>query len=387
MSSSPTAAANCSSTSSNSTSAALKSPNSMLALDPATVFAAATVNGISQQAYVNQQAAYLAVTNAGHFTGWNGALNNNINSDLLWTNSYQNGMANDPRTQFSRLQQGCFSGVSSIDSAASVINSAVTVSAAGGCYTNNGGFIPNPLISNGHKRKRRILFTQNQVTRLEYMFSMKQYLSAQEREQISSEIGLKPNQVKIWFQNHRYKIKRNKREQEMMRNSNCDQQRGDRDDDPSPSTNNLNTIQQNNINRSMTENSNNGCGRARLEIKIEEPQQQLLPQIDQKTLNSQFLRLNTNGVYPQATWDMAAAAAQHHSTTTIPFVSTAGTFYQQPYTYQQPPSFSANFFIQPPVYPGYPSPAAFYNQTAAAAAAAVATVTDKKLIYGIKNSP
>uniref|UniRef100_A0A915LJ97 Uncharacterized protein n=1 Tax=Meloidogyne javanica TaxID=6303 RepID=A0A915LJ97_MELJA len=82
MSSSPTAAANCSSTSSNSTSAALKSPNSMLALDPATVFAAATVNGISQQAYVNQQAAYLAVTNAGHFTGWNGALNNNINSDL-----------------------------------------------------------------------------------------------------------------------------------------------------------------------------------------------------------------------------------------------------------------------------------------------------------------
>uniref|UniRef100_A0A915NCG3 Uncharacterized protein n=1 Tax=Meloidogyne javanica TaxID=6303 RepID=A0A915NCG3_MELJA len=83
MSSSPTAAANCSSTSSNSTSAALKSPNSMLALDPATVFAAATVNGISQQAYVNQQAAYLAVTNAGHSTGWNGALNNNINSDLL----------------------------------------------------------------------------------------------------------------------------------------------------------------------------------------------------------------------------------------------------------------------------------------------------------------
>uniref|UniRef100_A0A915NJ01 Homeobox domain-containing protein n=1 Tax=Meloidogyne floridensis TaxID=298350 RepID=A0A915NJ01_9BILA len=287
----------------------------------------------------------------------------------------------------SRLQQGCFNGVSSIDSAASVINSAVTVSAAGGCYSNNGGFIPNPLISNGHKRKRRILFTQNQVTRLEYMFSIKHYLSAQEREQISSEIGLKPNQVKIWFQNHRYKIKRNKREQEMMRNSNCDQHRGDRDDDPSPSTNNLNTIQQNNINRSMTENGNNGCGRARLEIKIEEPQQQLLPQIDQKTLNSQFLRLNTNGVYPQATWDMAAAAAQHHSTTTIPFVSTAGTFYQQPYTYQQPPSFSANFFIQPSVYPGYPSPATFYNQTAAAAAAAVANATDKKFIYGIKNSP
>nr|CAD2154180.1 unnamed protein product [Meloidogyne enterolobii] len=387
MSSSPTAAANCSSTSSNSTSAALKSPNSMLALDPATVFAAATVNGISQQAYVNQQAAYLAVTNAGHSTGWNGTLNNNINSDLLWSNFYQNGMANDPRTQFSRLHQGCFNGVSSIDSAASVINSAVTVSAAGGCYSNNGGFIPNPLISNGHKRKRRILFTQNQVTRLEYMYSMKQYLSAQEREQISSEIGLKPNQVKIWFQNHRYKQKRNKREQEMMRNANCDQQRGDRDDDPSPSTNNLNTIQQNNINRSMTENGNNGCGRARLEIKIEEPQQQLLPQIDQKTLNSQFLRLNTNGVYPQATWDMAAAAAQHHSTTTIPFVSTAGTFYQQPYTYQQPASFSANFFIQPSVYPGYHTPAAFYNQTAAAAAAAVATATDKKLIYGIKNSP
>lgn len=41
------------------------------------------------------------------------------------------------------------------------------------------------------------------------MFSIKHYLSAQEREQISSEIGLKPNQVLVQlnFQNNFLKIK------------------------------------------------------------------------------------------------------------------------------------------------------------------------------------
>uniref|UniRef100_A0A1I8B5F1 Homeobox domain-containing protein n=1 Tax=Meloidogyne hapla TaxID=6305 RepID=A0A1I8B5F1_MELHA len=381
---SPTgAAANSSSTSSNSTSAALKSPNSMTTLDPATV---AAFNGIANN-WTNNQQAYLAATNAGQSAGWTGTLNNN-NSDFIWPSFY----SNSPSAQFSRLQQGCFNGVSSIDSAsaASVINSAVTsaVSAASGCYSNNGGFPGSSLISNGHpgiRRKRRVLFTQHQVNRLEMMFSVKKYLSAPEREQISSEIGLKPTQVsKFGSKITVIKLKEMKENKELMQSSDGEQrsfnnQRRDRDDDPSPLMNNLN-IQHNNNNRSMAESSQLGR-RSRLEIKIEE-QQQLLPQIDQKPITSQCLRLNTNGVYSQYADMAAVVAAQQHSAATMPFGSAAATFYQPSYTPYQP-AFSANFFLSPPPYHGgYPSPATavhpFYNTTAAAAAAAVANATEKK---------
>uniref|UniRef100_A0A670KE84 Homeobox domain-containing protein n=1 Tax=Podarcis muralis TaxID=64176 RepID=A0A670KE84_PODMU len=48
------------------------------------------------------------------------------------------------------------------------------------------------------RRKRRVLFSQAQ----------QKYLSAPEREHLASLIHLTPTQVKIWFQNHRYKMKR-----------------------------------------------------------------------------------------------------------------------------------------------------------------------------------
>ncbi|KAH7726213.1 homeobox protein Nkx-2.1-like protein [Aphelenchoides avenae] len=76
--------------------------------------------------------------------------------------------------------------------------------------------------SMGNKRKRRVLFSQQQVQELEKHFCQKQYLSAQERENLATMIGLKPTQVKIWFQNHRYKMKRQKREHEMMNGSALD---------------------------------------------------------------------------------------------------------------------------------------------------------------------
>uniref|UniRef100_A0A3Q3BB01 NK2 homeobox 4b n=1 Tax=Kryptolebias marmoratus TaxID=37003 RepID=A0A3Q3BB01_KRYMA len=58
------------------------------------------------------------------------------------------------------------------------------------------------------RRKRRVLFSQNQVLELERRFRQQRYLSAPEREQLAALIHLTPNQVKIWFQNHRYKLKR-----------------------------------------------------------------------------------------------------------------------------------------------------------------------------------
>uniref|UniRef100_A0A3P8V3Y3 NK2 homeobox 4b n=1 Tax=Cynoglossus semilaevis TaxID=244447 RepID=A0A3P8V3Y3_CYNSE len=58
------------------------------------------------------------------------------------------------------------------------------------------------------RRKRRVLFSQAQVFELERRFKQQRYLSAPEREQLAGLIHLSPNQVKIWFQNHRYKLKR-----------------------------------------------------------------------------------------------------------------------------------------------------------------------------------
>ncbi|XP_054878996.1 NK2 homeobox 2b [Poeciliopsis prolifica] len=57
-------------------------------------------------------------------------------------------------------------------------------------------------------RKRRVLFSKAQTSELERRFRQQRYLSVPEREHLAGRIQLTPNQVKIWFQNHRYKMKR-----------------------------------------------------------------------------------------------------------------------------------------------------------------------------------
>ena len=73
-----------------------------------------------------------------------------------------------------------------------------------------------PVASAGvtKQRRRRILFTKAQTYELERRFRCQKYLSAPEREQLARVINLTPSQVKIWFQNHRYKYKRQKEETE-----------------------------------------------------------------------------------------------------------------------------------------------------------------------------
>ncbi|KAL1235830.1 Homeobox protein [Trichinella pseudospiralis] len=66
------------------------------------------------------------------------------------------------------------------------------------------------------RRKRRVLFTQAQVYELERRFKQQKYLSAPEREHLAQLINLTPTQVKIWFQNHRYKCKRQAKEKLMQ---------------------------------------------------------------------------------------------------------------------------------------------------------------------------
>ncbi|KAK4004323.1 hypothetical protein OUZ56_006062 [Daphnia magna] len=62
------------------------------------------------------------------------------------------------------------------------------------------------------KRKRRVLFSKAQTYELERRFRQQRYLSAPEREHLANIIHLTPTQVKIWFQNHRYKTKRARHE-------------------------------------------------------------------------------------------------------------------------------------------------------------------------------
>ena len=66
------------------------------------------------------------------------------------------------------------------------------------------------------RRKRRVLFTQAQVYELERRFKQQKYLSAPEREHLATMINLTPTQVKIWFQNHRYKHKRTQKDKDKM---------------------------------------------------------------------------------------------------------------------------------------------------------------------------
>lgn len=71
------------------------------------------------------------------------------------------------------------------------------------------------MLPTSKKRKRRVLFTKSQTFELERRFRQQRYLSAPEREHLASLINLTPTQVKIWFQNHRYKTKRARQDRGM----------------------------------------------------------------------------------------------------------------------------------------------------------------------------
>uniref|UniRef100_A0A914H9M1 Homeobox domain-containing protein n=1 Tax=Globodera rostochiensis TaxID=31243 RepID=A0A914H9M1_GLORO len=67
---------------------------------------------------------------------------------------------------------------------------------------------PIRLRTQHNRRKPRVLFTSKQVTRLEECFDRQKYVSGTEREKLARELVLSPTQIKIWFQNRRYKCKR-----------------------------------------------------------------------------------------------------------------------------------------------------------------------------------
>ncbi|XP_005991959.1 NK2 transcription factor related 7 [Latimeria chalumnae] len=65
------------------------------------------------------------------------------------------------------------------------------------------------------RRKPRVLFSQAQVFELERRFKQQRYLSAPEREHLANMLKLTSTQVKIWFQNRRYKCKRQRQDKSL----------------------------------------------------------------------------------------------------------------------------------------------------------------------------
>uniref|UniRef100_A0A3Q3W603 Homeobox domain-containing protein n=1 Tax=Mola mola TaxID=94237 RepID=A0A3Q3W603_MOLML len=62
--------------------------------------------------------------------------------------------------------------------------------------------------STGKQKRSRAAFSHLQVLELEKKFNHQKYLSATERAHLASTLRLTETQVKIWFQNRRYKTKR-----------------------------------------------------------------------------------------------------------------------------------------------------------------------------------
>ncbi|XP_024131642.1 homeobox protein Nkx-3.1 [Oryzias melastigma] len=75
------------------------------------------------------------------------------------------------------------------------------------------------LTSTGKQKRSRAAFTHLQVLELEKKFNHQKYLSAPERAHLASSLRLTETQVKIWFQNRRYKTKRKQQTSELCRDA------------------------------------------------------------------------------------------------------------------------------------------------------------------------
>lgn len=71
--------------------------------------------------------------------------------------------------------------------------------------------------STAKQKRSRAAFTHFQVLELEKKFNHQRYLSAPDRAHLASALRLTETQVKIWFQNRRYKTKRKQQTSECFK--------------------------------------------------------------------------------------------------------------------------------------------------------------------------
>lgn len=64
------------------------------------------------------------------------------------------------------------------------------------------------LLHQRTKRSHRVMFSASQLENLERRFRQQRYLSTGERVEMARTLQLSSQQIKIWFQNRRYKMKR-----------------------------------------------------------------------------------------------------------------------------------------------------------------------------------
>ena len=72
------------------------------------------------------------------------------------------------------------------------------------------------MLNKPRKKRSRAAFTHAQVYELERRFNHQRYLSGPERADLANALKLTETQVKIWFQNRRYKTKRKTLQQELF---------------------------------------------------------------------------------------------------------------------------------------------------------------------------
>ena len=66
----------------------------------------------------------------------------------------------------------------------------------------------DPTNNSSMEKRPRTAFSAEQLARLKKEFEDNRYLTEERRRNLATELGLNENQIKIWFQNKRAKIKK-----------------------------------------------------------------------------------------------------------------------------------------------------------------------------------
>ncbi|VDP01255.1 unnamed protein product [Soboliphyme baturini] len=91
---------------------------------------------------------------------------------------------------------------------ASEIDNPKSQSTAEYCWSPYDDKLEDATVKKGSSIRKRRAFGENQVFVLEREFQKRRYITSEQRQKLSQMINLTEQQIKIWFQNRRYKIKR-----------------------------------------------------------------------------------------------------------------------------------------------------------------------------------